>query len=120
MGWRLIIVTSNESRRAAVWLERTGLMALVDGLIGAEQSLRGKPAPDPYIAALDLAGVPPDRALVIEDSAQGAQAARSAGVSVIVYHPFGRPDCDWPKEVILCRDYDAIALAVAAIDKMMD
>jgi len=119
MGWRLIIVTSNARARAAMWLERTGLAPLVDGLISADQVRRGKPAPDPYLVALDLADVTASNALVIEDSPQGVQAAQSAGLSVIVYQPFGRADCDWPEGVTLCRDYAAITEAVVAIDKIV-
>lgn len=45
---------------------------------------RGKPHPEPYLAALAALGVAADDALAIEDSITGAQSAQSAGVHVLV------------------------------------
>ena len=53
-------------------------------LITSEAVERGKPAPDPYLAAAAALGVPIERCLVFEDSEHGIGAARSAGVGVLV------------------------------------
>jgi beta-phosphoglucomutase-like phosphatase (HAD superfamily) len=42
-----------------------------------------KPAPDVFLYAAKLLGVPPERCAVIEDSAAGVTAARAAGMTVI-------------------------------------
>lgn len=44
----------------------------------------GKPAPDPYLRAAQLLGVPPSECLAVEDSVTGAAAAESAGCAVLV------------------------------------
>lgn len=44
---------------------------------------RDKPAPDIYDYALDAMGVPPDRALAIEDTPESAEAALAAGLPVV-------------------------------------
>lgn len=44
----------------------------------------GKPAPDPYLRAADLLGLPPEQCLAIEDSVTGAAAAEAAGCAVLV------------------------------------
>jgi sugar-phosphatase len=53
-------------------------------LITSEAVERGKPAPDPYLAAAAALGVPIGRCLVFEDSEHGIAAARAAGVGVLV------------------------------------
>lgn len=44
---------------------------------------RVKPAPDLYLAALDIASVTPDQAVAIEDSASGWKSATDAGLPVV-------------------------------------
>ena len=44
---------------------------------------RGKPDPEPYLAAAELLGVEPARCVVFEDSPSGGLAARAAGATVI-------------------------------------
>jgi HAD superfamily hydrolase (TIGR01509 family) len=45
---------------------------------------RGKPAPDAYLRAAALLGLPPSACLAIEDSVTGTAAAESAGCPVLV------------------------------------
>ena len=45
---------------------------------------RGKPAPDPYLRAADLLGLPAAHCLAVEDSVTGTVAAESAGCAVLV------------------------------------
>lgn len=51
---------------------------------------RPKPAPDMYAAAARALGVDPARVLTLEDSGTGAQAARDAGMRLIVVPTDGR------------------------------
>ncbi|MGB0438201.1 MAG: HAD family hydrolase [Mycobacterium sp.] len=44
----------------------------------------GKPAPDPYLRAAELLGVPPSDCLAVEDSVTGTAAAEGAGCAVLV------------------------------------
>lgn len=44
----------------------------------------GKPAPDPYLHAADLLGVPAARCLAVEDSVTGTASAEAAGCAVLV------------------------------------
>jgi len=45
---------------------------------------RKKPAPDIYLLALEKLGVAPDGVLVIEDSRNGLEAARGAGLRCLI------------------------------------
>lgn len=64
-------------------LTRTGLHALFDPHIySADHVARAKPAPDLFLHAAQALGVDPARCLAIEDSSNGVQAARAAGMTV--------------------------------------
>jgi HAD superfamily hydrolase (TIGR01509 family) len=45
---------------------------------------RAKPAPDPYLRAADLLGVPVEHCLAVEDSVTGTTSAEAAGCPVLV------------------------------------
>jgi beta-phosphoglucomutase family hydrolase len=60
------------------------LQARVDGLTIGEQRLAGKPAPDTFLAAARLLGVPPERAAVFEDAEAGVAAGRAGGFGYVV------------------------------------
>ena len=46
--------------------------------------LAGKPAPDPYLLGASRLGLDPSSCVVFEDAVAGVQAARAAGVGVVV------------------------------------
>ncbi|HEX8488176.1 MAG TPA: HAD-IA family hydrolase [Propionibacteriaceae bacterium] len=48
-------------------------------VVTADDVLRGKPAPDPFLEAAKRLGVDPTRCLVVEDAPAGLEAARAAG-----------------------------------------
>ena len=52
-------------------------------IVGGDDVLHGKPAPDVFLRCADLLGVRPERCAVIEDSAHGVLAARTAGMTAI-------------------------------------
>jgi HAD superfamily hydrolase (TIGR01509 family) len=64
-------------------LEGAGLRAPFRAIVGADDVERSKPAPDSYVRAAALLGVPPDRAVAVEDSPWGLEAARAAGLRTI-------------------------------------
>lgn len=85
-GLRTAIVSS--SRHALPVLEAAGLAARfdarVDGVVGDELGLPGKPAPDYFLEAARRLGVPPSRAMVIEDAISGVEAGRRGGFGLVV------------------------------------
>jgi HAD superfamily hydrolase (TIGR01509 family) len=52
-------------------------------MICGDEVAEKKPAPDVYLAALRALCVPADRAVAVEDSANGVRSARAAGLAVI-------------------------------------
>ena len=70
-------------------LDRAGLRPLFTAIVGADQTARSKPAPDPYLDAFARlkahAGRPlePSRTVAIEDSMWGLVSARGAGLRLV-------------------------------------
>jgi HAD superfamily hydrolase (TIGR01509 family) len=68
---------------------------------------RGKPHPDPYLAAAGLVGADPTACVAVEDSPTGATAARAAGCVVLGVPHVVRVPADL---------VDALAPSLAAVD----
>ena len=76
-------------------LQRENLAGYFAAVVGAEDTPASKPAPDPYIKAVELlcraigARLNPAECLAIEDSRWGLQSARAAGLrTVAVAHTY--------------------------------
>lgn len=61
-------------------LELAGLAPLFKVVVSADDVAHGKPAPDAFLRAAELMGVPPGRCLVFEDAEPGMRAAEAAGM----------------------------------------
>jgi beta-phosphoglucomutase family hydrolase len=94
---RLRTAVASSSKNCERILEITRLSGLfdarVDGTHLEKWQLPGKPAPDLFLAAARLLGVPPERAAVFEDAIAGVQAARAGGFGLVVgVERFGHPE----------------------------
>lgn len=77
------VASSSDIDRVALSLGVTGLAAhFGDRLYTAQMVRQGKPAPDLFLYAAEKMRTKPERALVIEDSVSGVQAAKAAGMTV--------------------------------------
>jgi beta-phosphoglucomutase-like phosphatase (HAD superfamily) len=83
-GLSCAVASSSPVPLIAAVVERLGITAAVDVICSAEQDEHGKPAPDVYLRAASLLGVPPAGCLAIEDSIYGVMSARAAGMACIV------------------------------------
>jgi beta-phosphoglucomutase family hydrolase len=85
-GLRRFVVSSSANTEDV--LHVTGLERLVEGRVDGvtirEQHLKGKPAPDSFLAGAKLAAVPPAQAVVFEDALAGVQAGRAGGFGYVV------------------------------------
>lgn len=77
------LVTSGSRALAAARLTGAGI-PVPAVIVAAEDVSAGKPAPEPYLRAAHLLGVPPGQCLVLEDSDHGIQAARAAGAGTVI------------------------------------
>ena len=85
-GKRIAVVSA--SKNAEYVLRRAGIFDLFDVIVSGREaaalSLAGKPAPDTYLKAMELLDTKPECSVVFEDSVTGVQAAKTAGVALIV------------------------------------
>ncbi len=85
-GRKLAVVSSSANAKEV--LKAVGILELfdhiVDGHAVAEGGLKGKPAPDTFLAAAQALGVSPAYAAVFEDALAGVEAGRAGRFGVVV------------------------------------
>jgi HAD superfamily hydrolase (TIGR01509 family) len=82
-AWGLAVVTNAPPENAEAMLGAIGLRDRFEIVVHGETCPQGKPHPAPYLAALDLLGVPAGEALAFEDSPSGLAAAVAAGIPTV-------------------------------------
>ncbi len=58
--------------------------ARIDGVVAEREGLKGKPAPDTFLAGAQALGVTPEEAVVFEDALAGVEAGRAGGFACVV------------------------------------
>jgi beta-phosphoglucomutase family hydrolase len=85
-GLRTAVVTASANGEAVV--RAAGLAdcieARIDGIVADQEHLRGKPAPDTFLAGARALGVEPGEAAVFEDALAGVAAGRAGGFAYVV------------------------------------
>jgi len=95
---RVPMAVASNGRRANVEasLAVTNLLPLFDFVVVASDVAQGKPAPDVFLEAARRMGAKPERCVVFEDSDEGLEAAKAAGMDGrdirLVYRPGWRKD----------------------------
>lgn len=85
-GLRRAVVSSSTNCRdvlAAAGIENF-FDVRIDGIVAEREHLKGKPAPDTYLAAAEALDVTPDTAAVFEDALAGVEAGRAGGFACVV------------------------------------
>ena len=85
-GLKIGIATSAEKIRINRVLQLGDLSRYITSIVGADDVANHKPHPECYIKSIHHLNSSPARCLVIEDSSNGATAARTAGCRVAAYH----------------------------------
>jgi beta-phosphoglucomutase len=78
-----------------------------DAIVGMEDTTRGKPDPQVFLAAADKLGVPPARCVVLEDAVAGVEAAKAGGmkcaaVTFVGHHPAEKLRAAGADRVVKC------------------
>ena len=85
-GLRRAVVSSSTNCRDV--LEAAGiehyLEQRIDGIVAEREHLKGKPAPDTYLAGARALGVEPGEAAVFEDALAGVEAGRAGSFGFVV------------------------------------
>lgn len=80
---KIAVVSGGARESVEKTLKTLGIGDLVEVTVCAGETLRGKPYPDPFMAAAEQLGVRPEKCLVFEDGGPGVEAATAAGMRSI-------------------------------------
>ena len=78
-----IVTTAKKVDFEIIHRDRT-IVSYMDFVLANGDYERSKPAPDPYLKALERFGAQPQEAIVIEDSERGLRSAVAAGIACVV------------------------------------
>jgi len=78
-----IVTTARREDFELIHRERN-IVRHMDFVLASGDYPRAKPAPDPYLAALERFGAEPHEAIVVEDSERGLRSAVAAGIDCVV------------------------------------
>jgi HAD superfamily hydrolase (TIGR01509 family) len=82
-GLTVSIGSNSPKKRVELAVELVGIANRFDRIVSYEDVTNGKPAPDIFLRAAELAGVAIDECVVVEDSITGVTAATAAGISTV-------------------------------------
>ncbi|MFF1609851.1 HAD family hydrolase [Amycolatopsis sp. NPDC058278] len=105
--WPVAIASSSPVILIKGFLDVTGLP--VGAAVSSEQVGAGKPAPDVYLRAAELLGVPPQDCAAVEDTTNGLRSALAAGMAV-----YAVPNPHFPP------DPEVLKQATAVVEKITD
>ncbi|WP_418668299.1 HAD family hydrolase [Allofournierella sp.] len=88
-GLPAVLATSTSRATALRYLELAGVSGYFKGAVCGDEVEHSKPAPDIFLRAAALAGVPPRHCMVLEDSPNGLRAGAAAGCRAVMV-----PDLD--------------------------
>jgi phosphoglycolate phosphatase-like HAD superfamily hydrolase len=106
VGLTLVVATSAKKAEADALLDRCNARDLVPTRASSDDAESSKPAPDIVEAALALAHVPPEAALMLGDTPYDVRAARRAGVHCVGLRSGGWGDDELDGALVI---YDDVA-----------
>jgi HAD superfamily hydrolase (TIGR01509 family) len=107
-GIPLAVASNSDSEWVEHVLEQLGLLSKFVGITTIDHVTRGKPHPEPFLAACARVRARPDRAVAFEDSATGVASAVAAGLYTVA--------CPGP--LTAGHDISAADLVVASLEEV--
>lgn len=108
-GYELAVASSSPKKEIIRNLTDLGLIDYFKVLVSGEEVERSKPNPDVFLRAAELIEADPANCIVIEDTKNGALAAKAAGM-----YCFGFANPDYPAQDLSMTD--EIVTELSAID----
>jgi len=82
--FKMGIVTSSHRNHFDIIHNRSNLLKYFDFVLASEDYENSKPAPDPYLMAVEISGCKNEECIAVEDSERGMKSALSAGIKCFV------------------------------------
>ena len=106
------VVTSSRKDHFDVIHRSTGVLKYFDFVLTAGDYPRGKPAPDPYLVAVERSGADPNDCVAVEDSERGLQAAVLAGLRCLIVPSRLTRHCAFPRAHKILTSVREVPLAL--------
>lgn len=104
------LATSASKRRMMSVIEIFSLEDLFDVLVCDEEVMHSKPDPEILLKAAERLKVPPEKCVVIEDSENGKNAARRAGMKIIGFKGLPHVDENMEGSDIIIRSFGELSV----------
>jgi HAD superfamily hydrolase (TIGR01509 family) len=107
----MAVATSAGRRNIEFILGGLGVKTYFDVVVGGDEVLQGKSGPEIYLVTAQKLGMRPEQCLVFEDSRSGIQAARLAGMRIIVVatNPRAEEFRSLPSVIEVVGDFERLA-----------
>ena len=110
-GIPLALASSSHTMVIDAILDKLGFRRYFDAVVSGFELENGKPAPDIFLYAADLLGTSPAETMVIEDTANGVQAAKNAGMKCLGYQNPTNPTMqDLSKADLITDSFESVTL----------
>lgn len=93
-GIKLVVATSASEQELGKLLEQAGIGDLIQATTNADEVEGSKPDPDIVLAALERAGFPAERCVMLGDTPYDVKAATGAGVRIVAVRSGGWGNAD--------------------------
>ncbi|MEV0153027.1 HAD family phosphatase [Micromonospora sp. NPDC050686] len=117
--WPLGLASSSPTRLIGAALAATGLADAFRATLSTEETARGKPAPDVYLAVAARLAVDPARCVAVEDSSNGVRSAAAAGMRVVAV-PHGSYPLDPDAEALAAVVLPSIGALTPGVVERLD
>jgi beta-phosphoglucomutase-like phosphatase (HAD superfamily) len=86
-GYQLGLVSGSSKQNVDLFLRKSKTAPLFDIALNSSNFQENKPSPEPYLLAMRILEVSPNKCLAVEDSLSGLASARTAGIKEIIHYP---------------------------------
>jgi HAD superfamily hydrolase (TIGR01509 family) len=93
--FKMGIVTSSQKKHFEIIHNNTDLLKYFDFVVASGDYIKSKPAPDPYLKAVEISGFHNEECIAVEDSERGLKAALKAGICCYVIPTELTKSCDF-------------------------
>jgi len=104
--YKVGLATSSSMHSAKSHLIRSDLSGYFHIIVTGDMVANGKPAPDIYLSACSMLGVPPRDTYAVEDSPNGIKSAYRAGLRTVMIPDLFEPTAEL--DDMLCAKFDSL------------